>query len=335
MIGFVMLDVAGLSLDAEDIELLSNPKVGGLILFARNFSSTDQLAQLTDSIKAVSPTIIIAVDHEGGRVQRFHEGFSTVPAMRNLGLLYAKNQHQALTTAEHIGWLIGAELLSYKIDISFTPVLDIDHDISQVIGDRAFSSQPQVIVDVANALIRGMHNAGMAATGKHFPGHGGVGIDSHIGIPRDSRSLMELESSDLIPFKLLTNSLDAVMPAHVIYSEIDENPAGFSRFWLTEILRNKLGFKGAILSDDLSMEGASIGGSYIQRAELALSAGCDMVLACNNRKGAIGIVDNVDFNSTESSMRLNKLRGAKNYCRNNLHLTPSWQKAHKALSLIK
>lgn len=329
--GSVMLDLAGLSLDPEERDLLRHPRVGGVILFSRNFSSTKQLSELTRTIRALSSELLIGVDHEGGRVQRFREGFTVVPAMRELGRLYETDAAQALRIASQTGWLIGAELLSHEIDISFTPVLDVDQGISQVIGDRSFSARPQEIIDLAQALISGMHDAGMAAVGKHFPGHGGVAADSHLQIPEDLRTFAEIECSDMLPFARLVGLLDAVMPAHVIYSNADNKPAGFSRFWLTQVLRGTLGFKGAILSDDLSMEGASAGGSYAERAAVALDAGCDMVLVCNNRKGAIEVVESVAASGENSAVRLAQLRRKKSYCSRALQSDPRWQEARQAL----
>lgn len=335
MIGPVMLDLAGLSLDPEERDLLRHPRVGGVILFSRNFSSRKQLSELTCAIRALSPTLLIGVDHEGGRVQRFREGFTVVPAMRELGKLYEADAEQALRIASQTGWLIGAELISHEIDISFAPVLDVDQGVSEVIGDRSFSSRPQQIIDLAQALISGMHDAGMAAVGKHFPGHGSVAADSHLQIPEDPRSLAEIECSDMLPFARLSRLLDAVMPAHVIYSEADSKPAGFSRFWLTQVLRGKLGFQGAILSDDLSMEGASVGGTYAERAEVAMEAGCDMVLVCNNRKGAIEVVENIAASEDISAVRLAQLRRKKSYCSRALQSDPRWQESRQALYALR
>ncbi len=335
MIGPVMLDLAGLRLDLEERDLLKHPGVGGVILFSRNFSDRDQLSKLTREIRAISPRLLLAVDHEGGRVQRFREGFTAIPAMRNLGNLYEKSRAHALQIAKQAGWLIAAELLSHDIDISFAPVLDVDRGISEVIGDRSFSSKPRVVIDLSRALIAGMHDAGMVATGKHFPGHGSVAADSHLEIPEDPRIFAEIECSDILPFAALTKLLDAVMPAHVIYSSVDSKPAGFSRFWLTDVLRGELGFKGAILSDDLSMEGASVGGSYAERAAVALDAGCDMVLVCNNRKGAIEVVESGFVQSAESALRLARLQRKKSYSPSQLQSEPRWKEASAALSSIK
>lgn len=288
-IGPLMLDVEGLSLSALEKEILANPLVGGLILFSRNFQSPEQLRQLVAEVRSVNPGIIIAVDHEGGRVQRFKDGFTVIPAMGTLGKLFHKSPEDALQKAKDYGWIIAAELISYDIDLSFAPVLDRNHGVSAVIGDRAFSNDADAVIELTSAFVDGMHEAGMVATGKHFPGHGGVAGDSHLEVPVDARSLKQLKEDDLYIFSALISDeqkLDAVMPAHVIYSAVDKQPAGFSKTWLQNILRKDLGFDGVIFSDDLAMEGASVAGSFADRAKAALSAGCDMILVCNHPQGA-------------------------------------------------
>lgn len=285
--GRLMFDIEGLTLSAEDNAMLAEPELGGLILFTRNYQSVEQVTELVRSIREIKPQCLIAVDHEGGRVQRFKTSFTHLPAMAKLGELYNSQPEAALKLAHECGWLMAAELRCVDVDFSFAPVLDRDYGISAVIGNRAFSSDPEVIIRLAQAFTEGMREAGMAATGKHFPGHGGVAADSHIDIPVDARDEVQLFKQDMMIFDaLIKNRLEAIMPAHVIYSAVDPQPAGFSSYWLQDVLRQKLGFDGVIFSDDLSMEGATTAGTFAQRAEAALSAGCDMVLVCNHREGA-------------------------------------------------
>jgi len=295
--GPIMLDVHGTSLTPEDKELLQHPLVGGLILFTRNFESVEQLTTLNNQIRAAAGRdILIAVDHEGGRVQRFREGFSLIPAMGSLFDKTQKDIEKAKVLAVQCGFLMATEVQACNIDISFAPVLDIN-GISEVIGDRAFGTQPDVIIALASAFIDGMHLAGMKATGKHFPGHGSVRADSHIDLPVDYRQKSDIEALDLLPFKQLIqqNKIDALMPAHIIFPEVDAQSVGFSPYWLQTILREQLGFNGVIFSDDLSMEGASCAGGFIERAEAAQQAGCDMLLLCNNRAGCIEVIDKANI----------------------------------------
>lgn len=282
-LGPVMLDVVGTELDADDIRRLQHPMVGGVILFARNFVSSSQLKALTASIHAVrQPPLLIAVDHEGGRVQRFREGFTRIPPMREFGKIWDKNPKRARQLAQEAGWILAAELRAHGIDFSFTPVLDMDYGESQVIGNRAFHKHTQAISELAQALVIGLKKGGMAAVGKHFPGHGYVQADSHVAIPVDERSFEEIETMDIEPFRRMIDAgIQAIMPAHVIYPKVDSLPAGFSKIWLQQVLRKHLGFNGMIFSDDLSMEGAVVAGDVTQRAMAALEAGCDMVLLCN------------------------------------------------------
>src|SRR5690606_8353818 len=259
----------------------------------RNYHDPKQLMELVRQTRAAARNpLILAVDHEGGRVQRFREGFSAIPAMADI-LKRAANDDEALHWAQELGWLMAAEVLAMDIDLSFAPVLDVN-GISEVIGDRAFAEQAQGIIPVARAFIRGMHQAGMKATGKHFPGHGSVRADSHIEIPIDERSWEAIRDTDLPPFVELASCIDAVMPAHVIYPAVDDKPAGFSSYWLQDILRAQLQFKGVIFSDDLGMAGATVAGSMPERAHAALDAGCDMVLVCNDRAGAIEVIKAIE-----------------------------------------
>lgn len=311
-LGPVMLDVEGTELNADDIRRLQHPLVGGVILFARNYQSPTQLKALTASIHAVrQPPLLIAVDHEGGRVQRFKEGFTRIPAMRELGKIWDKNRKRAKELAEQAGWVLAAELRAYGVDFSFTPVLDIDFGNSAVIGDRAFHRNTEAIADIAQALMIGLKRGGMPAVGKHFPGHGFVAADSHTEIPVDTRTYSQIEADDLEPFRRLTDAgMHAVMPAHVIYPKVDEKPAGFSKIWLQQVLRRHLGFNGVIFSDDLAMEGAVVAGNVTERATAAFDAGCDMVLVCNRPDLADELLDSLDLKISAVAMaRLARMHG--------------------------
>ena len=275
-LGPLMIDIAGTQLSELDRERLCHPLVGGIILFTRNYESREQLAALCRDIHDLR-AMPIAVDHEGGRVQRFREGFTRLPAMRQLGVWWDKSPRAAIESVRALGYLLAGELRALGVDLSFAPVLDLDWGRSGVIGDRAFHSDPQAVIDLAGGLIAGMREAGMACCGKHFPGHGWVAADSHVAIPIDERGLAEL-APDLAPYRGL--KLDAVMPAHVIYPQVDARPAGFSPVWIAK-LREELDFDGVVFSDDLSMEGASVAGDIVARAEAAWGAGCDMLLVCN------------------------------------------------------
>jgi beta-N-acetylhexosaminidase len=292
----VVLDIAGTSLSDDDRRRLQHPLTGGLILFARNWQNREQLTQLTAEIKSVRPDVLICVDHEGGRVQRFRsDGFTHLPPMRALGERFAVDAMDAQDLASAAGYVLAAELRACGVDLSFTPVLDLDYGCSAVIGDRAFDAEPQVVTDLARSLMWGLLQAGMQHCGKHFPGHGFVAADSHVAIAVDTRSLTEILASDALPYEWLSSSLSSVMPAHVVYEQVDSLPAGFSKRWLQEILRGQLGFSGAVFSDDLSMEGARLLGgkvvSYTEAAVVALNAGCDLVLLCNQSTGDGRAVD--------------------------------------------
>ena len=311
-LGPVMLDVSGTQLTAEDEVRLTHPLVGGVILFARNFVSPGQLAELTAAIHALrTPPLLIGVDHEGGRVQRFREGFAKIPAMRELGKIWDIHAHRARHLAQQTGYVLAAELRACGVDFSFTPVLDIDYGQSSVIGDRAFHSDPQAIAELAHSLLLGLKQGGMPTVGKHFPGHGYVRADSHLDIPLDEREFVDIEMCDLIPFRQMVNyGLTAVMPAHVIYPKVDSRPAGFSPIWLKNILRGQLGFEGCIFSDDLSMEGASVAGGIVKRAEAALNAGCDMVLVCNKPESADELLRGLNWEMPATSRaRLAQMHG--------------------------
>lgn len=325
MQGSLMMDIAGTWLTAEDRQMLRQPEVGGLIIFARNIESPRQVRELCQSIRALRPDLLLAVDQEGGRVQRLRQGFLRLPAMRAIA-----DNDNAEVLAEHCGWLMATEVLAVGLDLSFAPVLDLDHQRSAVVGSRAFEGDPQRATTLAAAFIRGMHQAGMAATGKHFPGHGWAEADSHVAIPLDERSLDDIRACDMQPFKRLVHELDAVMPAHVIYSQVDEQPAGFSRRWLQDILRGELGFEGVIFSDDLSMAGAHMVGDAGKRIEAALAAGCDMGLVCNDRASAELALSALQRLRVTAPARLERMRG-RGHATTEYRQAPRWLTAVAAL----
>jgi beta-N-acetylhexosaminidase len=337
-LGPVMLDIAGVSLTDDDRRRLLHPLTGGVILFSRNFQSPEQLAALTADIHALrTPALLIAVDHEGGRVQRFREGFTLIPAMRELGVAWEKSPPDARQSAQDTGFVLATELRAHGIDLTFAPVLDVDFKRSSVIGDRAFHADPDIIAPLAQALVHGLNLGGMSSVGKHFPGHGHVRADSHHEIPVDDRSYVDIEQCDLIPFRRLIGAgLGAVMPAHVIYPQVDKQPAGFSAKWLKQILRQQLEFDGVIFSDDLSMEGAKGAGDIVARAHAALAAGCDMVLLCNDETAADELLADLDHRMPAvGQARLARMRG-----RGTIHdmatLTdmPEYQRARAAVLSI-
>ncbi|MGL3045427.1 beta-N-acetylhexosaminidase [Acinetobacter pecorum] len=308
MIGALMLDIAGTTLTQEDIELLSAPQVGGVILFGRNIESPAQVRALTDHMRQVRPDILIAVDQEGGRVQRLRQGFTLLPAMGKFGELYTSDSLRALELAEKCGWLMATEVLAVGIDFSFAPVLDLN-GISDVIGDRSFAQNIQDIIPLASAFLKGMKRAGMASTGKHFPGHGSVKADSHVAAAIDTRSCAEIQQKDMQTFIQLQPQLDALMPAHVIYSQVDPNPAGFSEFWIQKVLRQELGFDGVLFSDDLSMQAACVAGDADARIQAALKAGCDMGLVCNDRAAQCIALEGIKDLPLPNQQRLERMRG--------------------------
>jgi beta-N-acetylhexosaminidase len=284
-LGPAVIDVLGTALTDADRERLQHPACGGVILFARNYESSEQLSLLTEDIEKLrEPALPICVDHEGGRVQRFREGFSAIPPMRELGRLWDRNGAAARQAARAAAYIIGAELAAHGVDFSFAPVLDLDYGGSSVIGDRALHFDPTAVGALGAQIVQGFADAGMAAVGKHFPGHGYAEADSHVAVPRDERKLADILRKDVVPFRMAIQAgLAAIMPAHVIYGQVDAEPAGYSKLWLQEVLRDKLAFDGLIFSDDLSMEGAGTAGGIPERASAALSAGCDMVLLCCSR----------------------------------------------------
>lgn len=328
-LGPLMLDLEGLELSAEERDILRHPLVGGVILFTRNFESPEQILELTEAVHDVRrPSLLVAVDQEGGRVQRFRDGFTPLPPVHLLGRQYDLDPEGALSAADTLGWIMAAELRSVGVDLSFAPVLDLDWGVSEVIGDRAFHRSPRVISSLARRYIQGMARAGMVATGKHFPGHGAVAADSHMLLPEDRRPFVDL-AEDMAPFEfLISQGLGAVMAAHVRYTEVDSMPASFSRWWLTSELRGRLGFRGVIFSDDLSMAAADAVGSMEDRARIALDAGCDMVLVCNDRKGALKVLDALEgYDEPASQIRLARMHGKKTPARPELLASQTWADA--------
>ncbi len=338
-LGPIMLDLRGTTLEADEHELLKHPLVGGVILFSRNYESVEQITKLVCDIHSLrEPRLLVSVDHEGGRVQRFRQGFTELPACRVLGKKYESDKETGLALAEKTGWLMAAELRAVDVDFSFAPVLDLYKGISQVIGDRAFHRQPTDAANMARRYMKGMREAGMAAIGKHFPGHGAVVEDSHLAIPIDKRRYEDIQMDDMIAFQQLIDSgLPAIMPAHVIYPAVDDKPAGFSPVWLKQILRQGMNFKGTIFSDDISMAGAEVIGDYLARSEAALEAGCDMVLICNHQKEAIQVIDHLQFSiNPTSSVRLMQLHGKFELDRKKLCNSDKWHGVVKDMqALIK
>ena len=286
-----MVDIEGVELDPTDVDLLRHPLVGGVILFARNYQDPEQLARLTRHIHEIkTPNLLIAVDQEGGRVQRLRNGFTELPAAAAIGSFYDDDKQKAIALAERCGWLLAVELRAVGIDFSFAPVLDLFTEKSTVINDRAFHKDPAAIVDIAGGFIAGLKRGGVAAIGKHFPGHGSVAADSHLELPVDERSYYDISHLDLIPFRRLAGKLQGVMPAHVLYPKVDNVAAGFSRVWIQQILREEFNFQGVVFSDDLTMKGALTAGNIIERADAAKNAGCDMILVCNDRPSVIQLI---------------------------------------------
>ncbi len=337
--GPVMLDIEGLTLNQSDLRRIRHPLTGGVILFGRNFQDRAQLAALTTAIHEARPGLLIAVDHEGGRVQRFQtDGFTPLPPMRVLGNLWDQDPVAASSAATDVGFILAAELRACGIDLSFTPVLDLDHGPSGVIGDRAFHRDAKVVTHLAKNLNHGLALTGMANCGKHFPGHGFVAADSHVAIPVDGRTLEQILREDAAPYRWLGLGLAGVMPAHVIYPQVDPHPAGFSKKWLS-ILRHDMGFEGVIFSDDLSMEGASVAGDVVAGANAALDAGCDMVLICNAPQSADQLLRQLDpavaFGSGIGAKRIAALApGIPPPDWNNLQADPRYRAARRRVAQL-
>jgi beta-N-acetylhexosaminidase len=332
-LGPLMVDIQGKSLTAEDRALLTNPFVGGLILFTRNFESAEQLEALIREVRSLrTPPLLIGVDHEGGRVQRFRKDFTVMPSMRTIGRTYDIDAVAGRQLARQCGWLLAAELRAVGVDISFAPVVDLDYGVSSVIGDRAFHRDPKVVADLAIAFLKGMREAGMHGTAKHFPGHGAVAPDSHVAMPVDRRQLADMDD-DIYPYqRLIDNGLVSIMAAHVVYAAVDRLPAGFSRKWLQDELRGRLGFTGAIFSDDLNMAGASIVGDMPERVRAALRAGCDMVPICNNREGVLQVIESLRGSGDPvSQIRLARLHGRPGPDRFALRESDMWRTCEQSV----
>ena len=316
-LGTVVLDPTGPALTEDDRRRLRHPAAGGVILFAHNYENPEQLLALTGEISRLrEPELPVCVDHEGGRVQRFALGFTAIPPMRRLGVLWDRDREAARRAARAAGTVIAAELGAHGIDFSFTPVLDLDYGSSAVIGHRAFHYDPNAVGALAAQLIEGLAGGGMAAVGKHFPGHGFAEADSHVAVPSDPRPAKDIFRKDLAPYRAAIQAgLAAVMPAHVIYPQADAEPAGYSKYWLQDVLRGELGFEGLIFSDDLAMEGASTAGGIPERAQAALAAGCDMVLLCQNPAGQDQLLDSLASTPVAVPERIERLRrrGGRDY----------------------
>lgn len=333
-----MLDLRGTSLGEDERELLLHPLVGGVVLFSRNYVSAQQITALAAEIHALrEPRLYIAVDHEGGRIQRFQDDFTRLPSMQSIGRLYDKNQQAGLSLAEKTGWLMAIELRAVDIDFSFAPVLDVCGGNSQIIGSRSFHKNQQCVADLSMAYMHGMRNAGMAAVGKHFPGHGSIAEDSHLVTPVDKRKFSEIQSRDMVPFKRLIDAgIAAIMPAYVIYPEIDDLPAGFSSIWLNKVLRQGLGFQGLIFSDDINMVGAAVAGNYVERAHAALQAGSDIIIICNNQPAAIEVMDKIKGEQKKIPQnRLLHMRGGeKKYSHQSLKNDALWLSVSTEVSML-
>lgn len=334
-LGPLMIDLQGTAISAEERELLRHPLVGGVILFTRNYADPAQLSQLVADIHAArSPPLIVGVDHEGGRVQRFRQGFSRLPPARRIGQEFDVDARAGLELARRMGWLMAAELRSHGVDISFAPCIDLDYGASEIIGDRAFHSRPEAVAQLGIAYMHGMREAGMAATAKHFPGHGAVVADSHLSLPVDRRELVDL-ADDLTPYRrLMANGLPAVMVAHVLFPAVDPDPASLSTRWIRDVLRGDMGFQGVVFTDDLSMGGASAAvGDVVSRARRALEAGCDMLPVCNDRAGVIALLDRLKVEPAPTSrLRLVRLHGKDRVPPQELTNLPDWQRSRELLA---
>ena len=326
-LGPVMVDLKGIALEPDERELLAHPLVGSVILFSRNYEGPDQLSRLVAEIHAIrSPALLVAVDQEGGRVQRFQEGFTRLPAMRMVGRHYSSDRTGGIALARRLGWLMAAELRAFGIDMSFAPCVDLDYGVSQAIGDRALHVDAVAVGELGVACMLGMREAGMAATAKHFPGHGAVVADSHVALPVDRRDWTDI-AADLLPYRrLIANGLPSVMAAHVVFPEVDAMPASLSPHWIRNVLRGELGFQGAVFADDLSMGGAAAFGDIIARAEQALAAGCDVLPVCNDRAAVLQLLGAMRRSvDPVSGLRLARLHGRDGLDEQGLKSDPRWQ----------
>ncbi len=329
-----MLDIEGTELSTADKDVLQRNSVGGLILFSRNYETPTQLKDLINSVREIREDILIAVDQEGGRVQRFREGFLKLPALKLIGDACHADEAEGKEQARLCAWAMAAEILYYGIDLSFAPVLDLHTEQSRVIGDRSFGSDPGFVIAVATAYIDGMNDAGMKATGKHFPGHGTVAADSHEELPCDERSAEEILQNDYRVFAELANRLHGIMPAHVKYPALDANPAGYSSFWIREKIRRELQFDGVVFSDDLSMNAAHSAGNAVNRASLAINAGCDMILVCNDRESALGVAEWIEREGIPESERIGRMRAEPATEIANLYSSSKWGEAKTIVNLL-
>ena len=330
-----MLDLEGLQLTEDERQLLQKPVVGGVILFSRNYSDPAQLSSLVSEIRSCNGNLLLAVDQEGGRVQRFRESFVKLPALHTLASVYEESAEEGRRLAQLHAWVMASEVLYYGLDFSFAPVLDLYNPESEVIAERAFADSVDAVVDLASSYIVGMNDAGMIATGKHYPGHGTVVADSHVSLPSDERSAETILDTDFRVFAKMINQLDGIMPAHVVYPNIDSESAGFSKIWIQEKLRGQLGFEGIVFSDDLSMAAAHAGGTPVQRAEKALTAGCDMILACNDREAALAIASYLEDISHPGNHNLAKLRATPKPELADLFNEQAWESALTDLQVLQ
>jgi beta-N-acetylhexosaminidase len=338
-IGPLIIDISGTSLTTEDTEILQHPLIGGVILFSSNYESLKQLIELTSAIhKLREPKLLVCVDHEGGRVQRFRDDFTSLPPVQRLQTLYDHGQEQACEAAHAHAWVMAAELKSIGVDLSFAPVVDINYNNNSVMKERMLHANPEAVASLSMCYVQGMNEAGMESVAKHFPGHGFCESDSHEELPIDERSIDEILSNDLVPFcRLIDAGISAIMTAHIVFPQVDAIATTFSSYWLQTILRKKLNFRGAIISDDLNMQAANSVGDYVDRSKSALNSGCDALLLCNNRNAVVQVLDNLRYENTgtENQMRLSALQGQKGLSRDALEKEGKWLKSKKVIASLE